>query len=201
MPDVSTADPLAPSEAESAMVVLLDAAASPIGVAPKLEAHHAPGLPHLAFSVVLHDTHGRLLLQRRSRDKHHFRRCWANTCCSHPQPGESVRDAAARRVREELRITLERPVEPVGAFWYQAVDPDSGLVEVEYDVVLRGRLTTDAPVLEPDRTEVDALRWVTIDQARSLTTNSHDRAVAPWLTHVLSVLDDGSGPISTAIDL
>lgn len=201
MPELSATGPLAPSEAEPAMVVLLDAAASPIGVAPKLEAHHAPGLPHLAFSVVLHDTQGRILLQRRSRDKHHFRRRWANSCCSHPQPGESVSDAAARRVREELCVTLEHPVEPVGAFWYQAVDPDSGLVEVEYDVVLRGRLAADAPVLDPDRTEVDALRWVTIDQARSLTTSSHDRAVAPWLTHVLSVLDEGSAAISTAIDL
>ena len=34
--------------------------------------------------LVSFDTHGRLLLQRRSREKITFPLYWANTCCSHP---------------------------------------------------------------------------------------------------------------------
>lgn len=116
-------------------VVLLDDSLTPCGRAPKLAAHQPPGQLHLAFSLVLLDPAGHLLLQRRSGSKHHFRRRWANACCSHPRPGETIVEAARRRADEELGARIARTRE-IGRFTYRARDPASGLVEHEHDVVV-----------------------------------------------------------------
>ena len=71
-------------------VVLVDEEDNDIGSMEKLEAHRAPGQLHRAISVFLFDSTGRLLLQRRSHQKHHFQRLWGNTACSHPRPGEET---------------------------------------------------------------------------------------------------------------
>ena len=60
-------------------VVVVDSAGRPSGRADKLAAHAPPGTPHLAFSVVLFDKAGRVLLQRRSPDKYHFAGLWSNS--------------------------------------------------------------------------------------------------------------------------
>ena len=165
------------------LVVVLDDRARPAGSHGKLAAHHAPGVAHLAFSVLLHDAEGRLLLQRRARDKHHFAGRWANTCCSHPAPGERLQEAAIRRLREELRLTDPPQLTIRSGFWYQASDPVSSLVETEYDVVLAGRLTGDE-TFDPDPAEVAELAWLGAEQALQLADDPHTGA--PWLRQVLA---------------
>jgi isopentenyl-diphosphate delta-isomerase len=164
-------------------VVLLDRQARPIGTSGKLAAHTAPGAAHLAFSVLLHDQHDRVLLQRRAEVKHHFRGRWANTCCSHPRPGEPLLDACWRRLQQELRLDARPDLEVVGAFWYEATDRVSGLIEVEYDVVVVGAIPAGASV-EPDPAEIADLRWVARPVAAELAASDHG---APWLAHVLRV--------------
>ena len=84
-------------------IVLVDADDRAIGVAPRRTVHLL-GLRHRAFSILLTDDIGRLLLQRRAASKYHSGGLWANSCCGHPRPGEPVHDAAARRVYEELGV-------------------------------------------------------------------------------------------------
>ena len=149
----------------------------------KLDAHASPGVLHRAFSVFLFDRRGRLLLQRRSEQKHHFRGRWSNTCCSHPRPGETVAAGATRRLREELGISAS--VREVGSFTYRAADPDSGLVEVEFDHVLVGRHDGGA---DPDPAEVGEVRWVALaDLRRQLLADRE--AFTPWLPLALEVVD------------
>ena len=47
---------------------------------------------------------GNLVLQRRAADKPLWPLYWSNACCSHPRAGETVEDAARRRLREELGV-------------------------------------------------------------------------------------------------
>jgi isopentenyl-diphosphate delta-isomerase len=166
-------------------VVLLDADAAVIGSMDKLAAHQR-STRHLAFSVVLVTDDGRVLLQRRARAKYHFAGRWSNTCCSHPRPGEPVRAAGRRRTREELGFD-PGPLEVRGAFWYEAPDPVSGLVEHEYDVVLLGGFDGDA--LDPrqcDPAEVEATALTTLDAVRGAWTAEPD-AYTPWLPRVLDL--------------
>jgi isopentenyl-diphosphate delta-isomerase len=163
---------------EAHLVQLVDDAGRTVGECRVDEAHQAPGRLHRAFSVLLLDSAGRILLQLRAATKTRFPLTWANACCGHPAPGQSVPDAANRRLGEELGIGPIALTE-IGVYVYQAGDPTTGRVEYEYDHVLRGELSPDVPLrLDPD--EVAAVRWVTRDELRS-ELERRPRDHAPWL--------------------
>ncbi|NNE70718.1 MAG: isopentenyl-diphosphate Delta-isomerase [Rhodothermales bacterium] len=140
-------------------VVLVDTNDRPIGEMGKLEVHER-GLLHRAFSVFVFNDRGELMLQRRAESKYHSGGLWSNTCCSHPQPGEIVQNAAHRRLWEEMR--LECDIQPHFTFVYRA-ELDRGLVEHEYDHVFVGR-TDRTP--DPDPAEVADWRWTPVDVIR-----------------------------------
>lgn len=134
-------------------VVLISENDSPIGVAPKLRAHRE-GLLHRAFSIFVFDAEGATLLQRRHKRKYHSGGLWSNTCCGHPRPGEGLRSAARRRLREEMGINCR--LSRVAAFRYRA-ELHNGLIEHEIDHVFVGRWNG---VPEPDPLEVEDWRWL-----------------------------------------
>ena len=162
-------------------VVLVDHDGLAVGVSDKLAAHQAPGHLHLAFSVFLYDRAGRLLVQRRAASKYHFPLIWANSCCSHPQPGEELTAAAESRVAEELGLKTE--LRAVGSFTYRATCPTSGLIEHEFDWVLLGELT-DVP--RPDPAEIAEFRLL---DAAECETAAHSEEFAPWFAEALAIAE------------
>ena len=119
-------------------VVLVDEDDNAIGTMEKMQAHQENRL-HRAFSIMLlnADNPNLCLLQQRQSQKYHCPNLWSNTCCSHPFPGESILQAGARRLQEELGLSTE--LKSIDTFVYQA-DFDNGLHEHEYDHVLLGTL-------------------------------------------------------------
>ncbi|MBF9128454.1 isopentenyl-diphosphate Delta-isomerase [Plantactinospora sp. S1510] len=170
---------------EAHLVELVDEAGNPIGARTVDEAHRLPGLLHRAFSVFLVDPAGRVLLQQRAAAKTRFPLRWANSCCGHPAPGQSLDSAAGQRLHEELGVGGVRLTE-IGVYLYRAEDPETGRVEFEYDHVLRGDFGRDRPVL-PDPDEVADLRWVHPDELRAQLEVDPD-SYAPWLGGVLGRL-------------
>jgi isopentenyl-diphosphate delta-isomerase len=75
-----------------------------VGYLDKESCHDGDGVLHRAFSVLLFDRGGRILLQRRSAAKRLWGHHWSNSCCSHPRRGEQTQKAAERRVFEELGV-------------------------------------------------------------------------------------------------
>jgi isopentenyl-diphosphate delta-isomerase len=139
-------------ETNSEPLILVDDADRDIGTGEKLDVHRR-GLLHRAFSVIVWDRHGRLLLQKRAQTKYHSAGLWTNACCGHPRPGETAEAAAARRIDEEMGFTC--PLEWLGVVRYRAAF-DNGLTEHEIVHVFRGRY--DGPI-EPDASEVEAYEW------------------------------------------
>lgn len=133
-------------------LILVDAEDRETGTAEKLDAHRR-GLLHRAFSVIVWDRAGRLLLQKRAATKYHSGGLWTNACCGHPRPGESIEAAARRRLVEEMGFSC--PLEWLGTVQYRALF-DNGLIEHEIVHVLRG--TYDGPVT-PSPTEADGYQW------------------------------------------
>ena len=82
-------------------IILVDENGRQIGVEEKIKTHKE-GKLHMAISVFVMNSKGELLLQKRAKSKYHSGGLWTNTCCSHPRPGESTRDAALRRLEEEM---------------------------------------------------------------------------------------------------
>lgn len=115
-------------------VILVDENDNAVGTAEKIEAHKNPKL-HRAFSIFIFNSKGELLIQQRAVQKYHCPGMWANTCCSHPRPGESLEAAAHRRLQEEMGFDTK--MEKYFSFIYNT-EFDNGLTEKEYDHVFVG---------------------------------------------------------------
>lgn len=160
-------------------IILVDPDDRAIGVAPKRTVHLL-GLRHRAFSILLRDDRGRVLLQRRAADKYHSGGLWANSCCGHPRPGESARDGATRRLHEELGVRAE--LSHAGTFTYRATVGRS-MIEHEIDHVFVGIAGGE---LLPDPKEIAEVAWKSVDElSADLRANSH--LYAAWLAHVIRV--------------
>jgi isopentenyl-diphosphate delta-isomerase len=174
---------------EDLAVELVDEAGAAIGSCSVAAAHTAPGHAHRAFSVLLRDGAGRVLLQRRAAVKTRFAGRWSNTCCGHPGPGEDVAAAAARRLTAEMGLTAGQttPLTEAGVLPYEASDPVSGRVEREWDHVLVATLTGGIPV--PDPAEVSEYAWLSPAEVRAgIAARPGD--YSPWLPGVLDVAGD-----------
>jgi isopentenyl-diphosphate delta-isomerase len=157
----------------SRFVVLIDEQDIETGTIEKMEAHRL-GLLHRAFSIFIFDSEGRMLLQQRAAGKYHSPGLWTNACCSHPAPGETVGDAAQRRVQEELGIAPF--LQPRFTFTYRA-ELENDLVEHEFDHVFFGHW--DGPLM-PDPQEVMDTRWVTLAEMDLEIADAPERFTA-WL--------------------
>ena len=146
---------------ESQQVVLVDSQDQPTGKMEKLEAHRK-GVLHRAFSVFIFNKEDEMLLQQRAKDKYHSAGLWTNACCSHPRPDENVKDAAERRLMEEMGFTI--PLEKIFDFIYKE-EVGSGLIEYEFDHVFTG--SYDGEILF-NEDEVVAYAFKTIAEIEQL---------------------------------
>src|SRR5215203_2107441 len=138
-------------------VVLVNENDEQIGVMEKMEAHQK-GLLHRAFSVFIFDSKGRMLLQQRAGEKYHGAYLWTNACCSHPFPNDDVKEAAQRRLQEELGFTTE--LHETFSFIYKA-QVENNLVEHEFDHVFAGQYEN---TILPNPHEVAAFYYDSMNQ-------------------------------------
>jgi isopentenyl-diphosphate delta-isomerase len=141
-------------------IILVDEHDNSIGTMEKMEAHRR-GVLHRAFSVVLFNSRGEMLLQRRADSKYHSGGLWTNTCCSHPLRDESIHEAAQRRLLYEMGINLK----PDFAFKFIYKTPlDKSLIEHELDYVFIG--TFDGrPVINKE--EVSEWKFMNLNDLRN----------------------------------
>lgn len=129
-------------------VILVDTNDQPVGAMEKMAAHRQ-GVLHRAFSIMIFNSKGEVLLQRRAQIKYHSGGLWTNACCSHPSPGEDMEAAMQRKLK------LEMGLEVFSAFAFKFIyhaDVGNGLTEHEYDHVYMG--TSDAtPVINTHEVE------------------------------------------------
>lgn len=129
-------------------VILVDERDEEVGTMEKLEAHRR-GVLHRAFSILLFNSKGQLLLQKRSKDKYHSGGLWTNTCCSHPLPGETLAHATRRKLKQEMGIDLHTDF--AYKFIYRAA-LDHDLTEHECDHVFTGQFD-GTPQVNADEVE------------------------------------------------
>jgi isopentenyl-diphosphate Delta-isomerase len=149
-------------------VILVDTNDIETGTAEKITAHEK-GLLHRAFSVMISDNKGNILLQQRAIGKYHSEGLWTNACCSHPKPGDDTKEAALDRLRFEMGI--ETNIEKIFEFRYKIRFAD-GITEHEYDHVFSG-IWNGIP--KPDPSEVMAWRWMNYtDLKKDIKNNPAD---------------------------
>ena len=163
-------------------VILVTPDDQPVGRMEKMEAHRK-GVLHRAFSVFLFNAKGKTLLQQRAADKYHSPLLWTNTCCSHPREGESVVEAANRRVFEELGIVPEVIADLHSDFHFvYRAEFDNGLIEHELDHVLVGRFAGECHL---NSEEVAAVKWIAMDTL-FLDVEEHPDQYTAWFKIILA---------------
>jgi isopentenyl-diphosphate delta-isomerase len=140
-------------------VILVDESDREIGTMEKIEAHRK-GKLHRAFSILLFNSKGKILIQKRAHTKYHSAGLWTNTCCSHPAPGEPMKDATRRKLMQEMGI--DERCEFFFKFIYRT-ELENNLVEHELDHVFLGKFDGEPSI---NLKEVEAFRWLSIDALR-----------------------------------
>jgi isopentenyl-diphosphate Delta-isomerase len=135
-------------------LILVDEADQGVGHLSKVLCHEGRGILHRAFSLLIFNASGELLLQQRSASKRLWPLYWSNSCCSHPRRAETMEAAIQRRLQEELGLRC--PLHFLFKFQYQAQFDATG-AENELCSVFIGRST--APV-RINQDEILAWRWV-----------------------------------------
>lgn len=153
-------------------VILVDADDVAIGTMEKIEAHQK-GLLHRAFSILLVNERGEMLLQQRALEKYHSPGLWTNACCSHPRPNETNLDAANRRLQEELGMSVY--LNEIFQFTYHA-ELEHGLSEHEIDHVFFG-ITNENPSI--NLAEVMSYKWISLSEL-ILDINVHPEKYTAW---------------------
>ncbi len=175
----------------SEAVILVDEQDSEIGKASKVSAHYQAGLLHRAFSVLLFDTNGKLLLQKRADDKVTFPGVWANSCCSHPLSSDheseltdalGVKRAAVRKLHQELGIAQsELNIDDfhfITKMMYSSrMNPDWIEREIDHILIVQADVTVTI-----NENEVSEIKWVTQDELQNILAGNVDLGgeIAPW---------------------
>lgn len=155
-------------------LILVDDADRPMGHLDKSQCHAGSGVLHRAFSLLIFNSHGALLLQQRAASKRLWPLYWSNSCCSHPRRAESMEAAIHRRLGEELGLSC--PLRFLFKFRYQAQFDATG-AEHELCSVFIGR--SDGPV-KADPREVAAWRWIRPADLETEMAGPAGAKFTPW---------------------
>lgn len=166
-------------------VILVDEEDNVLGTMDKMEVHRK-GLLHRAFSILLFDEHGRILLQKRAVNKYHSAGLWSNTCCSHPRPDESMDMAIQRRLFEEMGIDMTPRF--LFKFRYRA-ELDQDLIEHELDHVYSG-IFSGKPVINPR--EVADWKYLHLREIRQEMLE-HPETYSSWFRIIVNTLPHHGG--------
>jgi len=159
---------------DSESLILVDEADREVGHLDKARCHQGRGVLHRAFSLLIFNDAGELLLQQRSAAKRLWPLYWSNSCCSHPRRDESMETATQRRLYEELGLRC--PLQFLFKFQYQAQFDDAG-AEQELCSVFIGR--TSDPV-QSDPGEILAWRWISPPDLQVELAGSAADRFTPW---------------------
>ena len=178
------------SEMMGEMWLVVDSDDNVIGADTKLICHKDKGIRHRAFSVLIFDSLGRLLVQKRSSEKITFPGVWANSCCSHPLDVESendgangVENAAKRKLDQELGITSEITdnwsFNHIGRMEYSC-RWNEDWIEREIDHIMVVIADTE---VNHNENEISDVLWADASEIARMMEGSGDWAeevIAPW---------------------
>ncbi|MDP5110088.1 MAG: isopentenyl-diphosphate Delta-isomerase [Rickettsiaceae bacterium] len=159
-------------------LILVDEEDNIIGTEEKLKAH-IDGLLHRAFSVMIFNNNGQLLIQKRAKNKYHSAGLWANSCCGHPRLGEDNTEAAQRRLQEELGFSCD--LVKISELKY-SLKLQNGLYEKEYTHIFAGTYEGN---IEPNPDEVSEIKWESLGKLQKKSTLM-PKHYAPWFNLYLN---------------
>lgn len=165
-------------------VILVDENDNPIGTEEKVKCHLPNGKLHRAFTALLFDKNGRLVLTRRAKEKMLWPGDWDGTFASHPRESETYVSSGERRMPEELGI--EGELDYLHKFEYHVPYKDVGS-ENEICGTLVGVIDENTELKEIEG-EIDEIKWISADELIS-EIKTNPKIYCPWMLIALELLE------------
>ena len=166
--------------------ILVDEEDNILGKDTKINCHLGEGKLHRAFSILLFNNSGKLLIQKRASEKITFPSIWANSCCSHPLHIDSevngidgAKTAAKRKMEQELgiesaQIKLEE-LKYITKMVYKA-RADEKWVEHEIDYIFAIKRDLE---INPNKIEIEETKYVNLEELEALFDDKEAK-IGPW---------------------
>jgi isopentenyl-diphosphate delta-isomerase len=171
-------------------LVLVDKNDNPIGSEEKVKCHLPNGKLHRAFTALLFDKSGRLVLTRRSKEKMLWPGDWDGTVASHPREPETYVSSAERRMPEELGIKCK--LDYLFKFEYHVPYKDIGS-ENEICGTLIG-IVKDSIKFKVVEDEIDKIKWISANELL-FELKSNPKTYCPWMLIALELLEKSEKPM------
>ena len=165
-------------------VILVDENDVQIGSEEKIKCHLPNGKLHRAFTALLFDNEGRLVLTRRAKEKMLWPNDWDGTFASHPRESETYVSSGERRMPEELGIT--GTLDYLHKFEYHVPYKDIGS-ENEVCGTLIGTIDKFTELKEIEG-EIDEIKWISSKELL-LELKTNPEIYCPWMLIALELLD------------
>lgn len=165
-------------------VILVDNKDNPIGSEEKVKCHLLDGKLHRAFTALLFDKNGRMILTRRAKEKMLWPGDWDGTVASHPREGETYESSAERRIPEELGILCK--MDYLMKFEYHVPYKDIGS-ENEICGTLMG-IIDESTEFKMVKNEIDEIKWISSKELLAKIKNN-PKNYCPWMLIALEFLD------------
>jgi len=166
--------------------ILVDEEDNILGKDTKINCHLGEGKLHRAFSILLFNNSGKLLIQKRASEKITFPSIWANSCCSHPLHIDSevngidgAKTAAKRKMEQELGIEPDliklEQLNYITKMVYKA-RADEKWVEHEIDYIFAIKCDLE---INPNNIEIEETRYVNLEELEALFGDKEAK-IGPW---------------------
>ena len=165
-------------------VILVDENDNPTGTEEKVKCHLPNGKLHRAFTALLFDKNGRLVLTRRAKGKMLWPEDWDGTFASHPRESETYVSSGERRMPEELGI--EGKLDYLHKFEYHVPYKNVGS-ENEICGTLIGIIDEDTELKEIEG-EIDEIKWMSAERLIS-EIKINPKIYCPWMLIALDLLE------------
>jgi isopentenyl-diphosphate delta-isomerase len=164
-------------------LVLVDENDNELGLKEKFAVHKIPVPLHRAISIVIYSPgREKMLITKRADTKPTWPLFWSNAVCTHPYDGESYKEAADRRIFEELGF--KTPLSEVFHFTYSAEMDNKIWGEHELDYVFVGEYEGE---VKPNAEEIADYEWIDVKELEK-DMEATPGKYTPWMKIILNKL-------------
>ena len=169
------------------ILILVDKDDNQIGTEEKVKCHLPNGKLHRAFTALLFDREGKLIITKRAKEKMLWPGDWDGTFASHPRESETYVSSGERRMPEEIGISGK--LDYLHKFEYHVKYKNVGS-ENEICGTLIG-IIDESTILKKIKGEIDDIKKISPTEL-ILELKQNANKYCPWMLIALELLDESN---------
>lgn len=165
--------------AQGSLIQIVDENDRPIDARATVREARAKGLTHRLSRIMIENSDGDILLQKRANSAHSWPGLWDSSAGGHVDRGEDYKAAAKREMEEEIGVESD-DLELLGKYYAQF--SYNGNLLKRFNTLYR--LKYDKTPEKIDSDEVELVRWFSLDDIKKMIKNNPEQCT-PGLIEVI----------------